>query len=261
MRTAAIEAIEKEAWASLPPPVFVRGFLKTYAKVLGLSPETVIDLYVKGVPAESAGPVPAVEPSGNRRRKGWVVLLCLVVLAAIYGVWLSYPSLQVSTGPPEAEKGEHLAAVQPLPAERKVTPAPSQPVAAAPPPVRAVEEPPKKEPAPVPSPAQEAASIPKEVVIPARGQANEEGWLSLTGIVKERTWLRITIDGKEEKEYLFQPGSRPQWTGKESFYMLIGNAGGIDFDLNGKRVGNLGNRGQVIRLTLPKDAGQRERAD
>jgi len=43
--------------------------------------------------------------------------------------------------------------------------------------------------------------------------------------------------------------------------MLIGNAAGIDFDLNGKRVGNLGNPGQVIRLTLPKDAGQQERTN
>jgi hypothetical protein len=40
--------------------------------------------------------------------------------------------------------------------------------------------------------------------------------------------------------------------------MLIGNAAGIDFDLNGKRVGNLGKPGQVIRLTLPKDVPQRE---
>jgi len=94
---------------------------------------------------------------------------------------------------------------------------------------------------------------------PARDRTNDgDGWLSLTGIVKERTWLRITIDGKEEKEYLFQPGSRPQWRGKESFYMLIGNAAGIDFDLNGKRVGNMGKPGQVIRLTLPKDVPQRE---
>jgi hypothetical protein len=102
---------------------------------------------------------------------------------------------------------------------------------------------------------------PKEGERPAREQAGEDGWLSLTGIVKERTWLRITIDGKEEKEYLFQPGSRPQWRGKERFYMLIGNAAGIEFDLNGKRVGNLGNPGQVIRLILPKDAAQQERAN
>jgi hypothetical protein len=108
---------------------------------------------------------------------------------------------------------------------------------------------------------QAAPSIAKEAETPVRDQANEDGWLSLTGIVKERTWLRIRIDGEEEKEYLLHPGSRPQWRGKESFYILIGNAGGIEFDLNGKRMGRLGNPGQVIRLTLPKDVGTRERAN
>jgi hypothetical protein len=57
MRTPVVEAIENEAWGSLPPPVFVRGFLKSYAKVLGLSQEVVIDLYAKNLPVESPGQV------------------------------------------------------------------------------------------------------------------------------------------------------------------------------------------------------------
>ncbi|MGE5842757.1 MAG: DUF4115 domain-containing protein, partial [Deltaproteobacteria bacterium] len=139
--------------------------------------------------------------------------------------------------------------------------APSPAVAVTPPPVPAAEETPKPEPAPVLIKAQETIPSPRRAGSPARDQADEDGWFSLTGIVKERTWLRITIDGKEEREHLLQPGSRPQWRAKESFYMLIGNAGGIDFDLNGKRVGSLGKPGQVVRLTLPKDAAQRERAN
>jgi cytoskeleton protein RodZ len=261
MRTPVVEAIEKEAWDSLPPPVFVRGFLRSYAKVLGLSQEVVIDLYAKNVPPESPGQVPPPEPSRSRWQRAWLVLLLLVVLAALYGVWLSYPSLQVSQGSRETEKRVQEVASQTSPADQEVSPVPSQQAAPSSPPVRVVEEPPKQEPAPTQSTTQEAPSRPKEVESPARDQAGEDGWLSLTGIVKERTWIRITIDGKDEKEYLFQPGSRPQWRGKESFYMLVGNAGGIDFDLNGKRVGNLGNPGQVIRLTLPKDVEKRERAN
>ena len=261
MRAAVVEAIENEAWGALPPPVFVRGFLRSYAKVLGLSPETVIDLYGKCAPPEPPGQVPRPEPSGRAWRRAGLVLLLLIVLAALYGVWMSYPSLKESPGPRETEKTEKEAASQTVPAEKEVPPVPSPPAAASPTPVRVAEEPPKKEPAPVQSAVQEAPPSPKEVESPPRDQAHEDGWLSLTGIVKERTWLRIRIDGSEEKEYLLQPGSRPQWRGKESFYMLIGNAGGIDFDLNGKRLGHLGNPGQVIRLTLPKDAGPRERAN
>ncbi len=261
MRTPVVEAIENDAWDSLPPPVFVRGFLRSYAKVLGLSQEVVIGLYAKNFPLESPGQVPHPESSRIRRRRVWLVLLLLVVLAALYGVWLSYPSLEVSQGSGEAEKKDQEMVLQTSPADKKGSPVPSQPAVPSPPPVRVVEEPTKKEPAPVQRTAQETPSSPKEIESPVRDQVGEDGWLSLTGIVKEKTWIRITIDGKEEKEYLFQPGSRPQWRGKEKFYMLIGNAAGIDFDLNGKRVGNLGNPGQVIRLTLPKEVGQRERAN
>jgi len=261
MRTPVIEAIEKEAWDSLPPPVFVRGFLRSYAKVLGLSQEVVIDLYAKNVPLESPGQVPHPEPSRIRRRRAWLVLLLLFVLAALYGVWLSSPSLQVSQGSREAEKRDQEKVLQTLPADKEGSPVPSQSAVPSPPPVRVVEEPTKKEPAPVQSTTQETPSSPKQIETPVRDKLGEEGWLSLTGIVKEKTWIRITIDGKEEKEYLFQPGARPQWRGKEKFYMLIGNAGGIDFDLNGKRVGELGKPGQVVRLTLPKEVGQQERAN
>ena len=261
MRTPVVEAIENEAWGSLPPPVFVRGFLKSYAKVLGLSQEVVIDLYAKNLPVESPGQVSHPEPSRIRRRKAWLVLLLLVVLAALYGVWLSSPSLEVSQGSREAEKRDQEKVLQTLPADKEGSPVPSQPAVPSPPPVRVVEEPTKKEPAPVQSTTHETPFSPKPIETPVRDHLGEEGWLSLTGIVKEKTWIRITIDGKEEKEYLFQPGARPQWRGKEKFYMLIGNAAGIDFDLNGKRVGELGKPGQVVRLTLPKEVGQQERAN
>jgi cytoskeleton protein RodZ len=262
MRTPVVEAIENEAWDSLPPPVFVRGFLRSYAKVLGVSQDTVIDLYAKRVPPESPDLKPHLEPSRSRRRRAWFALLGLTILIAVYGTWHFYPSSQVSQGSRETEKRDQEVALQTVPADKEVSSVPPQPAIAIPPPVRAAEEPLKQEPAPVQSAGQDTPSSQQGGETPARDQANEgDGWLSLTGIVKERTWVRITIDGKEEKEYLFQPGSRPQWRGRESFYMLIGNAAGIDFDLNGKRVGNLGNSGQVIRLTLPKDVGQRERAN
>ncbi len=262
MRTQVVEDIENEAWGSLPPSVFVRGFLRSYAKVLGLSQDTVIDLYRKLVPPESPGLEPRLEPSRSRSGRAWYVLLGLGLLIAVYSLWHFYPSSQVSQGSRETEKTDQGVALRTVPPNKEMSSVPSQPAAASPPPVRAAEKPLKPEPSLVLSANQETPSRQQGSESRARDRANDgDGWLSLTGIVKERTWVRITIDGKEEKEYLLQPGSRPQWRGRESFYMLIGNAAGIDFDLNGKRVGNLGNRGQVIRLTLPKDIGHRERAN
>jgi cytoskeleton protein RodZ len=267
MRTQVLEAIEHEAWDSLPPPVFVRGFLRSYARVLGISQELVVGLYAKHVPSESPGLATRLGPSRNRRPGAWVVFLVLAILAAFYGMWHFYPSLQVNPGArvtgnkdrKEASVISQPAVVSP-PAVAIPQAVTSPPAVASSSPLRPVEAPLKQEPAPVQRVGQDTSSSPQGEKPPAKAD-DADGRLSLTGIVKERTWLRITIDGKEEKEYLFQPGSRPQWKGKESFYMIIGNAGGIDFDLNGKRVGDLGKSGQVIRLTLPRRVGQQERAN
>ena len=250
MRIQVIEAIENEVWEALPPPVYVRGFLRSYAKILGLSQEAAIELYTKCAPP---APVQSPHPdsSRNRRRRAWPVLLMLTVLVVVYGMWHFYPSSKVNQGSRDAEKKD-----------RGVASAPSQPAVASPPPVRPAEEPVKTEATRVQSPVQEVPPTPQGGEIPARDQANDgDRWLSLTGAVRERTWLRITIDGKDEKEYLFEPGARPQGRGKEKFYVLVGNAGGIDFELNGKKVGDLGKPGQVVRVTLPKDVEMRERAN
>jgi len=48
VKKAYLEAIEREDVNSLPEPVFVRGFLKAYAKVLGLNPEEISKKYLSG---------------------------------------------------------------------------------------------------------------------------------------------------------------------------------------------------------------------
>ena len=259
MRAPVVEAIENEAWASLPPAVFVRGFLRSYAKVLGVSQDTVMGLYAKSAPAEHADAERRPEPPRSRRRAASLVLLGIFVLAMGYGLWRVYPTVQDNEGWRDTERKDQKSGLQTIRSDKELSRMPSQPAAPSPSAVRGMEDPPKREPAEVQSTSREPASIPQEIEKPAGDQVGEEGGLSLTGIVKERTWLRIRIDGKEEKEYLFQPGSRPQWKGRESFYMLIGNAAGIDLELNGKKLGPLGNPGQVIRLTLPKGVEERER--
>jgi len=261
MRTQVLEAIENEDWASLPPAVFVRGFLRSYAKVLGVPQDTVMRLYARSAPAERPGPAPHPEPPETRGRTAMRVVLILVILAVVYGLWQFYPSLRGHQGVRDTEPRDQEAALQTIPVDKERSPVPLQPAVPSPSPFRVVEEPPKQEPAPVKGAGRETSSIPKEIETPASDQVGDEGWLSLTATVRERTWLRITIDGKEEKEYLFHPGSRPQWKGRKSFYMLIGNAAGIEFELNGNKVGSLGSSGQVIRLTLPKGVEEPERND
>jgi cytoskeleton protein RodZ len=45
IRRSYLEALEAEDTASLPPPVYTRGFLRTYAEYLGLNSQSMVDLY------------------------------------------------------------------------------------------------------------------------------------------------------------------------------------------------------------------------
>jgi cytoskeletal protein RodZ len=60
IRRSYLEALEAEDAASLPPPVYTRGFLRTYAEYLGLNPQAMVDLYQPAVRRE---PSPTLRPA------------------------------------------------------------------------------------------------------------------------------------------------------------------------------------------------------
>jgi cytoskeleton protein RodZ len=65
IRAAILDAIENNDADRLPPPIFARGFVKAYAREVGLDPETVAGRYL---------PEPADAPAGHAARtRDWSV--------------------------------------------------------------------------------------------------------------------------------------------------------------------------------------------
>lgn len=62
----------------------------------------------------------------------------------------------------------------------------------------------------------------------------------------DKTWLRIQADSSEPWETTMKAGDEIRIKAVEKVALFIGNAGGILFELNGKRFGPLGTSGQVI---------------
>src|SRR4029078_8590365 len=95
---SAIEQLESGSLSSLPAPVFVRGFIRSYAKAVGINDAGPLSLFDRAVNAKSeaalveaaspgiaprlAGGIPEEPESTRRRGLGLAVFVIVLVLIA-----------------------------------------------------------------------------------------------------------------------------------------------------------------------------------
>ncbi len=216
-----IEAIESDDFDSLGPPVFARGFVRNYARLLGLAPDELL-ARMTGAPDEPAVVQPAEPPmSQSWLTSPWLILLLLGVLLMVtlpVGLYL-----WLNSGVDESPVSQ-VAVTQPRPAP--VVPAP----AAAP--VAEVPAPPAK-PA-VTEPPAEAAPAAIEPVVPAEPPA-------VSGVVRlefgAESWTEIKdASGRTLYRQLNQPGNSIETRGRPPFEMVIGNAAQVHMTYNGRPI-------------------------
>lgn len=100
---------------------------------------------------------------------------------------------------------------------------------------------------PVPTRPAAAAAIgsPTPVVIPSLPQ----GGMRLSLDPREHAWVRVKSDGAIVYEGIPAVGTSPTWTAKNNITIETGNAGAFDVLINGARIGSLGQRNSVARLS------------
>lgn len=87
---AVLDAIEREDWARLGAPIFVRSYVGSYARLLGL-PETLADEVVRGRPAPplvSIGAAPLARSGLGGAALGYLLMTLLVVAAVVAAAFL-----------------------------------------------------------------------------------------------------------------------------------------------------------------------------
>ena len=270
LRPQVLEALEKEDWDRLPSPVFIKSFIRTYAQAIGIEERSILRLYERATPPESTPLAPLKGRAKTRRNLSILMIFPLLVIAVGYYLWKEYPftekgsthpniASRVESEPSKSrpeERLQELSEPKHLIEQKKPAPVADEFSASLDFPVEAPAEIPeagekkdglKKEQASIPSSAMDASVEPK-----VETETGPSGMV-LRAHIRERTWIRIFIDDQEPKEYIFSPGSVPEWHAQKGFELLIGNAGGMDLEFNGKKIMNLGDSGQVVRLNLPED--------
>jgi len=123
---AVIDAIEQSDLSRLPPPTFVQGYLRTYARYLGLPEQDVVDSFNRAVPykRESQLQPRASLPSQASSRSPLIrsvslLLVFLAVLALVYSAYSYYArtartigleqtsSLKLNLSGKDADNGQH----------------------------------------------------------------------------------------------------------------------------------------------------------
>ncbi len=258
VRRHYLEALENEEWEKLPSRVFVKGFVRSYAGFLGMDIETVLDYYDKAAPRERYQPhaLQSITTRSTMWRRiigiSFLVLVLIGVIIYLKGNGISiigeafrYLDTQSVTEQKEVKIEREDVEILDEEAADRVFAGQAQ-----------IEDEQLEE---ITSGTEGEAAQDSVVALDEGAIAKEAGdeqplspRFVLTATVTARTWLSIAVDREPAKEYLFQPGETFRWTAEEGFDMVVGNAGGIEFFLNGSPIGELGPEGKVVRLELPE---------
>ena len=100
-----IDAIERSDVNQLPQPTFVQGYLRAYAKFLGISEEVVLEEYAQAVPHEKETELQARAPSPDDMgidtplvKVITIALILIMVVTALYASFSYYKNAIVGDG-------------------------------------------------------------------------------------------------------------------------------------------------------------------
>jgi cytoskeleton protein RodZ len=233
-----LSAMESDDFAELGQPVFARGFVRNYARMLGLDAEALVSR-MANTGLEEAPVVEhlPLEPPRSLLTSRWMLgavaaLVLLIAVPVMLYLWLNSGEepAQVSVVPvrPITVPGKPVAV--PAPAVTQPLEPQSPNLAAAPaaaPPAAAAQTPaPVAAPAPVATPPDTADQT--DVVAPAA-----RGTIKLD--FEGDAWVEINEEGGRVLLHKLNPaGSSVTLTGTPPFSLVIGNAAQVRMTYNGR---------------------------
>jgi cytoskeleton protein RodZ len=234
-----LESLEKEDFDSLPGGIFNRGFVRAYARFLGLDEEQAVADYA-AVSSEQPAPPDQFplevhakpDPKLNPRRSTLPLVLALLTLVAVLTIFWAKNKIRPQEKPPAAAvaAGSGSSSVSP-----SVTPAAEPASFTSTLPVTTTgaaaggNNPPAGLPAATPTPENTFL-----IVVKAKGEA----------------WVSLTADGRKVWEGILKADKQRSVRAAKRIELTTGNAGGLVVRLNGRAMGTLGNEGEVRTLTF-----------
>lgn len=232
-----LRAIEGDAITNLSP-VYLKGFLKIYCGLLGANPDDFISeqKYSEQPQAPLAKP-----PSGDNFKKKdsrsaflfkearskissfssnrKIKQLILFILGSIFAVFIVSNMVKcISSRVSKGKTGVHLAKTE----------------------IKASEDP-KRQLMAV------AVHNNKAKARKLQSVKTQTSNIRLTIRAIENCWVYLKVDGKVMFQRVLEKGRSESWEGTKRLELSLGNAGGVELEVNGQLFSKIGRRGQVIK--------------
>lgn len=247
-----LKALEESNFAKLPEQVFAKGFVRSYARSLGLDEDDAMRRFSVSAGTfydkhEERERLRQQQVEDERKRKANRKAVIAAAGVALLGLVLLLTREQgpVSVMQPAEPDAPHMKTERE--ADRRGKPE-TPPAESAPKPQAAAPV------ATAPGQSGKPASLPTAATtsdplagLPIDVGASADTELVLVLEASELSWVVIQTDEASPHEALLRPGDKLTWKAQEKFALTIGNAGGIRGELNGKPMASFGPKGKVVR--------------
>ncbi len=257
-----LEALEGEHFDQLPGGVFNKGFVRAYARFLGIDEDQAVADYSTACheqpEPENKFPLEiheAPDPDLNPRRSYLPLVFAIAALVGVlvgYGFWMKSKPHNSEAVETKRQQAPTNAAIEPQ------TKSPTPPVAASPEPAKASAQPAASTPvkrsdpsesAAVPQPAESRhAAVSAESADPPPSAKEKAFFVQVKA--KEDSWVSIVADGKSVMQRVLTADKHKKIKAGKTIVLRTGNAGGIEVSFNGRSLGALGNENEPRTLTF-----------
>lgn len=216
--TGVLKAIENEDLSRMPEPVFAKGFLRGFARIVDADEARVIQDYLQRLNQFKR----TILSSENMVRENDLFWKKLITSAVVVIILISL-TVFVSTRHEEKVTGKGQTD------KNKIVKTPVS-----------TESP--------PGDYGDALNDTGNVVFP---DDRESEAIRLSVVAVADTWLKINIDNKKNREYTLRPGDRLEFEALRGYNLLIGNAAGVKLFVNKAPLEIPREEGKVVNIDIP----------
>ncbi len=239
--------LEKGELSGLPEPVFVKGYIRAYCKLLEIDSEPFLEEFNEFLEERSAEFRPRIENLPDIPRRTWLtkrIVVSSIVLLLIFvalGIVVSQVKKEKRLLKMRTNIEEELARETALARrEKKVESKFVRKSFAGGEAREKVAEGEKKKDARLET--RKASKIEEAAI----ARKKKLGRLNLVIEAKELTWIFVSPDGRDPRDVTLYPGDRIEVRAEKEIYLKVGNASGVVVRLNGRDVDMDGTAGEVV---------------